>query len=447
MSITGWGGVTLTVELGLSANSEDPGTPVTGTGRWGVDLWVDGGVSYPSGSEPLLAEWGAGPIWSDITDHVLGVDISSGFSYEMDKYQTGRLSLTLDNADGIFSTDNPASPYWLFGATTIAPLRQIRVTCSYGTNTWPEFSGRIDSWDESLDMSGGTVSVTALDFLGDLAAWTGLAITPVGAGESFGARCARILNAAGWTGARAIDVGKSTQQATDLAGSAVSQLEAAAAAEGGAVWVDAAGTVRCESRNSLLEKTRSRITQLSFTNHDLTDTDILYEANSVGTAYDATTVVNIASYQANGGAVQTSTSQISRDLYGDRVDSASSLDNDSDADVKTLATRAIAINQYPERRVESLSFQPMRQPSQAQIDNVWETIAGQGTSLRSLAYFSHRTPQGFDIDRWLYVRGRKVRITPTDWTISLDFTSATVWHTLFDSQWDTATWSASSWTW
>ena len=434
MSITGWGGVTLTVELGLAANSEDPGTPGFGTGTWGVSLWDED-------------VWADGPVFTDITDHVLGVDMSAGFSYEMDKYQTGRLSLTLDNADGIFSTDNPSSPYWLFGATTIAPLRQVRVTASYQGVSWPEFAGRIDSWDESLDMSGGTVSVTALDFLGDLAAWTGFATTPVGAGETFGARCTRILDAAGWTGPRAIDVGKSTQQATDLAGSAISQLEAAAAAEGGAVWVDGSGMIRCEGRNSLLEKSRSRVTQISFTNHDMADTDILYEANSVGTAYDATTVVNVASYQANGGTLQTSTSQTSRDLYGDRIESKTGLDNSDDSDVKILATRAIALYQFPERRVESLTFQPMRQPSQAQIDSAWQAIAGQGTSLRSLVEFSHRTAQGFDVDRWLYVRGRKVRITPTDWQISLEFTSATVWQTLFDSRWDVATWSASAWTW
>jgi hypothetical protein len=434
MSVTGWGGVTLTVELGLAANSEDPGTPGFGTGTWGVSLWDED-------------VWAAGPVFSDITEYVLGVDISSGFSYEMDKYQTGRLSLTLDNADGQFSTDNPSSPYWLFGQTTIAPLRQIRVTASYAGVTWPEFAGRIDSWDESLDMAGGTVSVTALDFFGDLAAWTGFATTPVGAGETFGARCTRILDAAGWTGPRAVDVGKSTQQATDLAGSAVSQLEAAAAAEGGAVWVDGAGLLRCEGRNSLLEKSGSNTAQLRFSNHREGSTEFLYEPDSVGTAYDATTVVNVASYQATGGTLQTSTSQTSRDLYGDRIESKSGLDNSADDDVKILATRAIALGQFPERRVESLTFQPMRQPSQAQIDSAWQAIAGQGTSLRSLVDFSHRTPQGFDVDRWLYVRGRKVRITPTDWTMSLEFTSATVWQTLFDSRWDVATWSASAWTW
>ena len=434
MSVTGWGGVTLTVELGLSANPSSGGVIPFGTGTWGVGTW-DNDV------------WGDGPIWSDITASVLGIDISSGFSYEMDKYQAGRLALTLDNASGVFSTDNPSSPYWLFGQTTIAPLREIRVTASYGGVWWPEFAGRIDSWDESLDMAGGTVSVTALDFLSDLAAWVGLPTTPVGAGETFGERCTRILDAAGWTGPRAIDTGKSTLQATDLAGSAVSQLEAAAAAEGGAVWVDATGMVRCEGRNSLLEKTGSITPQLYFTNHDMTSADILYEPDSVSTAYDATTVVNVANYQRTGGTVQTSTSQTSRDLYGDRVESTSSLENAVDADVKILATRAIALGQFPERRVESLKFEPMRQPSQAQIAHVWQAIANQGTSLRSLVYFSHLTPQGFNVDRYLFVRGRKVRISPTDWTISLDFTSATVWQSLFDSQWDLATWGQSAWTW
>ena len=418
MSVTGWGGVTLTVEVGFSGNPSDPLSPASGTGIWGVGVW---------GTD----EWGDGAIFTDVTEYVLGLDMSSSFSYEMAKYQTGRLSLTLDNEDGQFSTDNSSSPYWLLGQTTIAPLREIRVTASYDGVSWPEFAGRIDSWDESLEMAGGTVSVTALDYYADLAAWTGLATSAVGAGETFGARCSRILTAAGWTGSRAIDTGVSTQQATDLAGSAAAQLEAAAAAEGGAVWVDASGVVSCEGRNSLLEKTRSRVSQMIFSNVDTSANNVLYESGSIGTAYDATTVVNVASYQRTGGTVQTSTSQTSRDLYGDRVDSVSSLDTDNDTDVKLLATRAVALYQFPERRVESLTFQPMRQPTEEQVDNAWHAISSEGTSLRSLVYFSHLTPQGFNVDRYLFIRGRRVRITPTDWTMSLDFTSATVWHGFF----------------
>lgn len=434
MSVTGWGGVTLTIEVGFSANPTDPLSPASGTGIWGVGVW---------GTDT----WGDGPIFTDITEYVLGLDMSSSFSYEMDKYQTGRLSMTLDNTDGDFSTDNSSSPYWLLGQTTIAPLREIRVTASYKGIEWPEFAGRIDSWDESLEMAGGTVSVTALDYYADLAAWTGLATTAVGAGDTFGARCSRILTAAGWTGASAIDVGESTQQATDLAGSAVAQLEAAAAAEGGAIWVDGEGTLRCEGRNSLLEKTRSRTPQMMFSNVDTAANNVLYESGSIGTAYDATTVVNVASYQRTGGTVQTSTSQTSRDLYGDRVDSVSSLDTDNDPDVKVLATKAIAVNQFPERRVESLTFHPMRQPTEEQVDNAWMEISDQASTLRSLVYFSHLTPQGFNIDRYLFIRGRRVRITPTDWTMSLDFTSATVYQKLQDSLWSTATWDSSGWSW
>jgi len=434
MSVTGWSDVTLTVEVGFSANPADPLAPVFGTGIWGVGVW---------GTDV----WADGPIFTDVTEYVLGLDMAASFSYEMDKYQTGRLSMTLDNKDGQFSVDNSASPYWLLGETTIAPLREIRVTASYKGISWPEFAGRIDSWNESLEMTGGTVSVTALDYYADLAAWTGLAITPVGASESFGARCNRILDAADWTGARAVDVGETTQQATDLAGSGVSLLEAAAAAEGGAVWVDGAGVVRCEGRNSLLEKTRSRVPQMMFSNVDTSANNVLYESGSIGTAYDATTVINIASYERTGGTVQTSTSQTSRDLYGDRVDSVSGLDTATDTDVKVLATKAIALGQFPERRVESLTFQPMRQPTEEQVDNAWMEISDQASTLRSLVYFSHLTPQGFNVDRYLFIRGRRVRITPTDWTVTLDFTSATVYQKLQDSLWNTAVWGSSGWSW
>ena len=255
------------------------------------------------------------------------------------------------------------------------------------------------------------------------------------------------MKAAGWTGAKAVDFGESGQQATDLAGSGVAQLEAAAAAEGGAVWVDGAGMVRCEGRNSLLQKARSRDPQMMFSNVNTAPNNVLYESGSIATAYDATTVVNVASYERTGGTVQTSTSQTSRDLYGDRVEAVSGLDTSTDADVKVLATRAIALYQLPERRVESLTFQPMRQPTEEQVDNAWMEISGQASTLRSLVYFSHLTPQGFTINRYLFIRGRQVRITPTDWTISLDFTSATVWQTLHDSQWDRAIWGTSAWSW
>lgn len=434
MSVTGWNGVTLTVELALSANPSDPNAPDFGVGLWNVSFWGED-------------TWAAGEIFTDISEFVLGLDISSGFSYELDRYQTGRLSMSLDNVDGRFSVDDPTSPYRLLGDTTIAPLREIRVTASYEGVSWPEFYGRIDSWDESLEMSGGTVQVTALDLNADLAAWTGFATTPVGADETFGARCNRILNAAGWGYARSVDVGKSTQQATDLAGSASSQLEAAAAAEGGAIWVDGAGTLRCEGRNSLLEKARSRDPQMTFSNVDTSANNVLYESGSVGTAYDATTVVNVASYERTAGTVQTSTSQTSRDLYGDRIETKTGLYNSLDADVKVLATRAIALYALPERRIESLTFSPMRQPTAAQVDNAWMEIAGEGTTLRSLVIFAHTAPQGFNVDRLLFIRGRKVRITPTDWTISLDFTSATVWQSLQLSIWDSGRWNSAAWSW
>ena len=435
MSVTGWGGVTLTVELDLSQSIGPAGgvtpydTALWGLGVWGTDLW------------------GAGPVWTDITASVLGLETSHGFSYELDAYQVGRLNLTLDNTSGDFSPDNPSSPYRLFGETTIAPLRKIRVTGSYAGIEFPLFFGRLDSWDEQFHgQEGGSVAVSALDIFADLAAWIGQPTALVGAGETYGNRVARILDAAGWKGARSIDTGRTTVQATTLAGSATSLLATASAAEGGVVWADASGMIVAEGRNSLIEKTRSNTTQITFANRD-DDTALLYEADGINPSYDATLVKNYANYTREGGTAQVYSAQTSRDLFGDRVDSVTGLANDTDDDVAILARRAIGLNNYPERRVESLRFQPMRQPTQARTDLAWSLIAGQALALRSLVRLEHLTPQGFELNRWLFIRGCTHRITPTDWSVDLTFTSATVWHSLADSRWGAATWGQSAWSW
>ena len=444
MGQTGWGGVTLTVELDLSQSTDvSPDNSTTGgpglfllePGVWNVTEWD-------------LSEWMAGPVFTDITEWVLGLDVNSGFSYEMSTYQTGRLALTLDNSDGRFSPDNPSSPYRLLGFTTIGMLRPIRVTATYNNVTWPLFAGRLESWTEEYQgAAGAVVQVTALDYFSDLADVELFPTSAVGAGDTFGARVNRILDAADWTGARSVDVGSATMQATDLGGSLLDQLRSAAEAEGGSVYASPNGTIHAEGRNALLEKDRSNKVQVTFSNVDGNDTAVAYETSSLTYEYDGSQVVNSSVFAVEGGVEQRHVNQESINLYGLRATSTTGLIAVNDSDALVLAKREVALFQSPERRVESLRFFPMLQPSPARIDEAWRALSTQRLQLRSLAKFEHDTNAGFTIDRYLYVRSLAHRITPSSWTVEVGFSSATVWQSLFASRWDVGVWGSSAWSW
>lgn len=436
MGITGWGGVTLTVELDLSQAVEDIGVgSLAGSSLWDVDQWDSG-------------TWQAGATFTDISDWVLGLDTSAGFSYEMDSYQTGRLSLTLDNTDGRFSPDNPSSPYRIGDSTTIGMLRPIRVTASWQGFSWPLFYGRLEDWTERYQgTANATVEVTAVDVFADLAAVELFGGSPAGGGELFGARINRILDAGDWKGARSVDVGNVAMQATTLEGSLLSLLSDVADAEGGIVYGSPNGTVHAEGRNALIEKERSNTVQVRFSNDADDELSVAYESGSLRYEYDGSQTVNSASFAVEGGSEQRYVDQDSVNLYGLRSRSASGLLAVDDVDALVLAQRLVVLYRSPERRVESLTFTPMLQPSDARRDLAWSVLASQRLQLRSLVRFEHETNAGFTIGRYLFVRSIGHRVSSSSWTVEIGFSSATVWQRLFDSRWGVGVWGSSGWSW
>ena len=435
VGVTGWGGVTLWVEMDLSQAVDDVGSgAVAYQALWDVAVWD-------------ADQWTDGTLWTDVTEWVLDVQTDRAFSRELSSYTAGRCAVTLDNSDGRFSPDNTSSPYRIGTSTSIGVLRPIRVRASYGGVEWSLFTGRIEEWPETFQgLEGATVTVTAVDAFAELASFDSYEQTPAGASDTFGARIERILTNAGFDGDRRIDVGEHTMQATTLAQNAVTELKLTSDSEGGSVWVGGDGIFYADGQNALIEKARSITVQALFSNSD-DDTAIGYEIDSVQPLYDGSQVVNIAAFARVGSTVQTYTSEMSRALYGDRQSERSDLICETDPQVAYLCEREVALHQSPERRIEKLRYLPQLQPSAARIVEAWNALAEGRLMLRSLAQVQHTTAAGYTIDKLVYIRGIHHRISRDNWSVDLDFTSATVLARFYGSRWDVGVWDESAWSW
>lgn len=158
----------------------------------------------------VAVDWGAdgdydGP-YDDVTDDVMqrGPVI---FAYGRDQARqigsskVGTLSMTLCNADRIYSPENPDSPI----ADDMSPAAPVKVETVYADTLYPLFTGRIDDFDVHPDRGDRSVDITCLDLLSLLQGNT--ISTELYQAQRTGALVHALLDAVGWTGPRAIDLG------------------------------------------------------------------------------------------------------------------------------------------------------------------------------------------------------------------------------------------------
>ena len=432
MGTTGWGGaVTLYVEADLSRPVSFVGPPPTPSGltQWDEDTWDSSTAQFT----------GYGPEWTDITQWVRSVNTSHQFSRQTNKYNVSTASIVLGNTDGRFSPTNTGSPYRDAGSTTIGVLRQIRVRAEYveagTTYSWALFTGVIQSWDQKFPQVGfdAVVNVQAVGVESRLGSWTGLATSPQGAGELSGARIQRILTAVGWDGPTSIDAGTATLQATTLEGDANSLLQLTADSEGGYFYCRPDGTLVFDDIDA--QVTKGRVSNyVWFADFRSTVLYCTVVFQDIGYSYNGDLVTNVVEYQSVGGTAQLIVADSSRSLYGERKTSRSDLLCESDTVVNRLANRQVDVFQNPELRVESLVFSPLAaenadfQTGTAGGSAFGRLAAGQ-IGLRGGALIWH-TPQheADTIKQFCFIEGVSHTITPDDWRVTVNFSSASAYQ-------------------
>jgi len=127
------------------------------------------------------------PTWVDITSYVRAGSVRSGRTNELDEYQAGSCSLTLDNRTRIFDPLYSAGTYY----GNLKARRQCRIRATYSAVTYDLFYGFVSGWTLSPDISGDSVCqiegydglsyLASVDLPPDLYTWTsdGIVGTPI----------------------------------------------------------------------------------------------------------------------------------------------------------------------------------------------------------------------------------------------------------------------------
>lgn len=180
----------------------------------------------------------------DMTDYVYSVSVTRGKNRELDRFNAGTCSVTLNNQNRIFDPFNFESPF----AGNIVPRRRVRVS----TDGVTQFVGAIDDWNFDYSVDGvSTASISGSDDFSLLARQVlSGALLPE---EASGARVGRVLDMAsvGWpASARVLDAGKSILAAETPTGNALDYLQTVNDSEVGLLFVGKNGSMYFVDRSN-----------------------------------------------------------------------------------------------------------------------------------------------------------------------------------------------------
>jgi hypothetical protein len=185
-----------------------------------------------------------GDVLTDVTSYVESVSIDRGKSRELDRYTAGHASITLHNDSRIFDPFDTSSIYY----GNIVPRKPIAIE----TNGVRVFTGFIDDWDLTYDISGKSyASISAVDGFMRLSAAEIQSFTTTSQLSS--ARVSAILDRAevAWPNAnRSIDTGLTTLQADTVPDNtnALQYLQLVETTENGQLFMNKSGSVRFKNR-------------------------------------------------------------------------------------------------------------------------------------------------------------------------------------------------------
>ena len=284
-----------------------------------------------------------GTILTDVTNYVASVSINRGKSRELDRYTAGSLNVVLHNDSRIFDPFNTASIYY----GNIVPRKQIVIE----TNGNRIFTGYIDDWDFSYDLSGKSyASVSALDgFMLLAAAELNVFSNSV---ELSSTRINTILSKpeVAWPIAnRSIQTGLTTLQNDIIPENenALGYLQLVETSENGMLFINRSGAITFKNRVTV-----PSATEITFAD-DSTAGGIKY--TNIGVIYGSENFYNRVNIQRLNGTGQSADSVASQNLYGISALNISGVLMQSDAEALLLAQYLVGLYDQPELRINEVT--------------------------------------------------------------------------------------------
>ena len=246
----------------------------------------------------------------DVSNQVNRIETNRGRTALSDQFQTGTLTLRIVDQNGDFNPQNVSGPYY----NLLTPMRKVQITATYGSVTYPIFSGFITSYATTYpDDSGEDLAITTIQAV-DAFRLAQLAqistVTDATAGQLSGTRINKILDEIDWPATmRDVDAGLTTMQADPGTNrTSLQALTTVATSEYGALYVDAAGSFVFQDR--------------AVTVGSIAGTPTVFADNGTGIVYfDARWILNDvlifnkATITRAGGSPQIALNQASIDKY------------------------------------------------------------------------------------------------------------------------------------
>jgi hypothetical protein len=381
---------------------------------------------------------GITPDWVDVTTRALVVNTKRGRDRWEQEFLAGSSTATLDNQDGLFNPDAPQPP----GALQLRPGRWIRLLgrrTDDGSPWVPLWTGAIDTMEDiytkgaaGINSRFGSMDWGARFQIDDPPALE----TPIPAGQLTSDRVERILDDADWPdqpGWRVIDVGLHTMSESALAQSRWRELQAAATAEGGSLFMSPDGAVVFRNRDWLVDKLdQPPVFSVGEQGGDI-------QVISADTDWSQQRVYNDVRMARVGGSEYRVEDPDSQALYGRRTYTRFDLQVDTDTEVVALADRFLAAFRFDRSRLESIDLVPVTPAGVTKLlgaelgDLIRVTVRTEGTGLWQYTgdYFINGIQHQVDSEDWTV----SLRIDSADFTVPLlpaAFTDA--YTEAFDSQ-------------
>jgi len=245
----------------------------------------------------------------DVSNQVNRIETKRGRNALIDEFQTGTLALRIVDQNGDFNPENPASPYYTF----LTPMKKVQITATYGSTTYPIFSGFITSYVTTYPREAEDVTyttITAVDAFRLAQNAQISTVTGTSAGQLSGARINNILDQISWPATmRDVDAGLTTLQSDPGTNrTALAALTTVTQSEYGAFYVDASGSFVFQDRAVTAGSIGGTPTVFADNGTGINYADVAWILNDV-------LVFNKATITRAGGTAQVALNQASIDKY------------------------------------------------------------------------------------------------------------------------------------
>jgi hypothetical protein len=340
----------------------------------------------------------------DVSNQINRIETNRGRTALSDQFQTGALTLRIVDQNGDFNPQNVSGPYY----ELLTPMKKVQITATYGSVTYPIFSGFITSYvttypdDSGEDLAMTTIQAVDAFRLAQLAQIS--TVTGATAGNLAGTRINQILDEIDWPATmRDVDAGLTTMQADPGTNrTALQALTTVSTSEYGALYVDATGSFVFQDR--------------ALTAASISGTPTVFADNGTGIVYfDASWILNDvlvfnkATITRTGGTAQVALNQASIDKYFLHSYFLDNLLMQTDAVALDYAQAYVASRAETSIRVDSIVLDLYTSNYNTGI------IAALDLDFFDPIKVITTQPGGSTLEKTLQIFGVKMNITPNSW--------------------------------